>query len=266
MPELAKDLWSLVLNQREVDPAELADAVEDQVRRGDLDFRSRLLIRDSLDALEERWGKDRLGKWLTGSPAAERLTAIRQEELGKPGFPFLRKQLVNPSQAEAMREFLREVGLRLQRPVKLSIGGSGALILKGYLDRRTQDLDVVDEVPEEIRTLGDRLNLLEQLYHVRLSHFQSHYLPAGWSERTHSLDPFGQLQASVVDVYDVFLSKLFSIREKDLNDLRTLTPQLDRETLARRLRDTTGPMLSEAGLRQRAEQNWHTLFGGALPT
>src|SRR5439155_12483232 len=109
--------------------------------------------------------------------------------------------------------------------------------------------DVVDEVPAEIRALGDRLHLLEQLHRVRLTHFQSHYLPAGWSGRTHSLEPFGQLQASVVDVYDVFLSKLFSVREKDLNDLRTLAPQLDRETLARRLRETTEPMLSEAGLR-----------------
>jgi hypothetical protein len=68
----------------------------------------------------------------------------------------------------------------------------------------------------------------------------------------------------LVDVHDVFLSKLFSNRDKDLDDMRLLTPQLDKATLVQRLQATTASLLAEEALRRRAEQNWHILFGAAL--
>src|SRR5262249_15572302 len=151
MPAYAKDLWSLVLDQKFVAPMELAEAVEDQANQGILDFRTRLLIRDSLDALQRHWGQERLAAWLEGCPVGERIRSIWHEELGAPGFPFLREQLMEPTRPETIRAFLRELGLQVHQPVRFPIGGSGALILAGYLSRRTQDLDVVDEVPREIR-------------------------------------------------------------------------------------------------------------------
>ena len=87
-----------------------------------------------------------------------------------------------------------------------------------------------------------------------------------WQDRLHYFDTFGELTVYLVDACDVFLSKLFSIRTKDLDDLRALTRHLDKETLARRLRDTCGSMLVAESLRQRAEQNWYILYGEALPT
>jgi hypothetical protein len=103
-------------------------------------------------------------------------------------------------------------------------------------------------------------------YRLRLAHFQSHYLPSGWDQRVHSLGTFGRLQVFLVDVYDVFLSKLFSRREKDRDDLRVLAPQLDKEILTRRLRETAAPLSSDPNLRPSAEQNWYILFGEPLPS
>ena len=102
-------------------------------------------------------------------------------------------------------------------------------------------------------------------YGLKLTHFQSHYLPQGWQQRLHSQEPFGQPQVSLVDAYDVFLSKLFSARIKDRDDLRMLAPQLDKATIMCRLRDTTHDLLVAPGLHEKAEQNWYILYGESLP-
>jgi hypothetical protein len=71
---------------------------------------------------------------------------------------------------------------------------------------------------------------------------------------------------SLVDAYDVFLGKLFSARMKDRDDLRMLAPQLDKETIMRRWRDTTQDLLAAPGLREQAEQNWYIIYGESLPS
>src|SRR5262249_40351567 len=109
------------------------------------------------------------------------------------------------------------------------------------------------------------LDELSERFDLHLGHFQSHYLPMGWEQRVHS-EAFDQLLVFLVDVYDVFLSKLFSIRTRDRDDLRMLAPQLDKETLIRRLKETTTSMLAEASLRQRAADNWYILYGEPLPS
>jgi hypothetical protein len=172
---------------------------------------------------------------------------------------------MQPTDPETVRSLLRDVGTRLHRPVRLQVGGSIALILPGYLSRSTEDIDIVDEVPAELRAEPALLDALPGRYGLRLTHFQSHFLPAGWETRLHSLEPFGRLQVFLVDVSDVFLSKLFSKRTKDLDDLRLLYPQLQRDTLVRRLHDTTAALRAEPDLRQAAERNWYVLTGEPLP-
>jgi hypothetical protein len=81
----------------------------------------------------------------------------------------------------------------------------------------------------------------------------------------HAQEPFGQLQVSLIDAYDVFLSKLFSSRLKDRDDLRMLAPQLDKAVIMRRLHDTTDDLLAAPSLREKAEQNWYIIYGEALP-
>ena len=260
------DLWDVVWGKPHVDPRNLADAVERETQRaGALDFRTRLLIRDSTLALERYWGSGRLEAWLSRSPAREAIERIRREPLGEAGFPFLQEVLVEQTDPETVRQFLRELGVRLHRPIRLAIGGSIALILPGYLQRATQDIDVVDEVPAELRGQHALLEELLRRYQLQLTHFQSHFLPSGWETRLHTLEPFGNLHAALVDVHDVFLSKLFSAREKDLDDLRLLLPALDRQTLSRRLQESCTALLAEPGLRRQAEQNWYILTGEALP-
>jgi hypothetical protein len=259
------DIWSLVWGKPEVDPRALADAVERAAYAGGLDFRTRLLIRDATAALAAHWGEDRLRAWLERSPARRRIEAIRQEELGAAGFPSLRGRLMERLEPETIRQYLRELGTQIPRPVRLHIGGAAALILGGYLARSTEDIDIVDEVPAELRAQRALLDRLQGVYGLHLAHFQSHFLPSGWETRLHTLEPFGALQAATVDVYDVFLGKLFSKREKDRDDLRLLLPALERDTLTRRLATTCAGLLGEASLRQNAEHNWYILTGQPLP-
>jgi hypothetical protein len=267
MPQLAKGLWSLVWGMPQIDPNDLARAVEEQALEGGLDYRTRLLIRDSAVALKAYWGLQRYNAWLDRSAARDEVEAICEEEFERPGFPSIRDRLMEKTEPDKVHDLFRELGrrLRLRHPLRLAVGGSIALILPGYLARATEDIDVVNELPAEIRSQHALLDELEKRYGLKLAHFQSHYLPSGWDKRLHYLDRFDDLQVSLVDVYDVFLSKLFSIRSKDLDDMRLLRPQLDKETLVQRFRDTCAAMVAAEGLRTRAVDNWYILYGEPLP-
>jgi Nucleotidyltransferase of unknown function (DUF6036) len=264
MPVQSKDLWSLARNRQCVDPQELAAAIEDQIARGDLDFRSRLLIRDSMDALDQYWGKERLTAWLATCPVRAEVEAIWDDDLGEVGFSFLARHVMEPTRPGKIKQFFRSLGEHLHRPVHMVVGGAVALILSGHLLRRTEGVDVVDYVPAEFRqnkALGDELANRYRLY---LAHFQSQYLPQDWEQRVHPLEPFEQLQVAIVDPYDIFLSKLYSSRNKDKDDLRFLAWELEKDTLARRLQDFPRPWRVEAALQ--AINNWYILYGEALPS
>ena len=260
------DLWSLALDRRYVDPEELAEAIQAEAGQEQLDFRTRVLIRDGIHALTANWEKNRLNSWLSNCPNRQRIEAILREDLGRPGFPSLRTRVVELTKPEVIERYFRDLSSHLRQPLRVVVGGSVALILTNYLSRRTEDIDIVDEVPAEIRNQHLVLEQLKKMHKLHLGHFQSHYLPSGWELRIHSHDSFGPLQVFLVDVYDVFLSKLFSIREKDKGDLLEIAPQLDKETLIRRFRDTTASTLASPNLRERATKNWYVLFGEDLPT
>lgn len=259
------DLWTLTHGRPQVDPDRLAAAVERQALGTDLDFRTRLLIRDSVDALARFWGPDRMRAWLAASPAAMRIEAVRREQFDSPGFPSLAARLMPATDPKVVLQFLRELGSHIQRPTRIDVGGSAALIIAGRLHRQTEDVDVVNEVPSELRTQYALMDDLSERYGLHLAHFQSHYLPRGWESRVQPLGQFGRLDVYTLDPYDIFLSKLFSVREKDRDDLRALAPQLDRSHLVTRLRADTAALSGEQRLRQAAATNWHILFGEVLP-
>jgi len=266
MPVEAHDLWSLVKGRPQIDPDDLAAAIAEQAGQGSLDYRTRLLIRDSIVALRRFWGDDRLSQWLTASTVKSRIESICREEFEKTGFPSIESRLMEKTDPDDIRSYLTELGQQVHQTVRLNVGGSAALMLTGLLSRRTDDIDVVNEVPEEIRTLHRLLEQLQKRYGLHLAHFQSHFLPQGWEKRLHSVGPLGRLHVYLVDAYDVFLSKLFSPRIKDRDDLRILAPQLDKEKLVRRLEDTTAAFRAEAHLLKRAQDNWEILYGEPLPT
>jgi len=266
MPTVATDLWGITRGKPYIEATRLASAIEEQVRSGDLDYRTRLLIRDGVDALRSFWGEDRVRSWLEGSSVREQIEAICREEFDKVGFPSLGRRLVQPTEPETIHKFLRDIGRHLRRPVRVYVGGSTVMILGGYIRRPTDDVDVVDEVPAEIRNDHKFMEELERVHGLRLAHFQRHYLPMGWEHRVHSAEPYENLEVYLLDIHDVFLSKLFSIRTKDKADLQVLFPLLSKETLADRLRNTCQSMLAAPGLRKRAEDNWYVLTGESLPS
>src|SRR5262245_30460424 len=206
------DVWGLVWGRPEVDPNALARAIEAELRREGQDFRTRLLIRDSLDVLERYWGEDRWSDWLSRSEVRERIEVIRGEDLGKPGFHLSEEQLMPATKPETVKEYLRELGVHLSEPARLPIGGAIALILSGEISRSTTHIAVVDEVPEAIRSQRTLLRRLKKEYRLELTHFASRDLPAGWQGRLHSLGTFGRLTVDLVDPIDTFVSKLFSNR------------------------------------------------------
>lgn len=248
-----------------IDPAALAAALQRQVLQPNPDFRTRLLIRDSLAALLDFWGEQTFQQWLDSTPEKDQLIAARRCDLGPAGFTTLRGRLMPTTQPQNVLEFLRELGTRLPRPARIAVGGSIALIVSGQLQRGTEDIAVVDEVPVEIRNNHQLLDELATRFGIRMTHFQSHYLPSGWESRLHSLGRFGQLDVDLVDTYDIFVGKLFSARTKDQDDLRMLARQLDKSQIAQRLGDSGARLVSEASLKSHATRNWYVLYGEPLP-
>ena len=114
MPVQTKDLWSLALDHLQVDPDDLVAAVEDQVRRGDLDYRSRLLIHDSLEALQRYWGAERLRSWLLQCPYREQIQAIWSAHYDEVGCPSLQRRVMETTRAEQVKQFFRELAQHVQ--------------------------------------------------------------------------------------------------------------------------------------------------------
>jgi hypothetical protein len=259
------DLWSLVLDHSQIDPDDLAIAVEREVEKGSLDFRTRLLIRDSVESLRRFWGAPRTSAWLREAQVGSTIETIANGDLGPPGFTLLSSRIMSATRSDTIIAFLRELGLSLAQPEKMVIGGAASLILTTPLSRRTEDIDVVNELPAQVQSRHDLLDRLAQRYGIRLTHFQSHYLPNSWELRIQTLGRFGQLDVWLVDRHDTWLGKLFSSREKDRDDLRLVAPVLDETILRQRLSDACAPFLAQPDLLRNASDNWYIVFGEPLP-
>src|SRR6266487_2020895 len=118
------DLWSLALDQSQIDPDDLAAAIEREAQKGQLDFRTRLLIRDSLASLQQFWGAARTAKWLREARAGDTIQAIANGDLGAPGFSLLSRRIMPATRSDTIIAFLRELGLSLAQPEKMVIGGA----------------------------------------------------------------------------------------------------------------------------------------------
>lgn len=265
VPKLGSSLWELTIDEPEIDVDSLAGAIRQQLDERELDYRTRLLIRRGAEALQSVWGRERFERWRRELVACERLDAILRERFDEEGFPSLAKRVVVTTKPEAIEQYLRELGTLVTQPTKLVIGGSIAAIMPGLLGRRTEDIDVPDEVPEGIRGLAAKLDDLADRYGLKLTHFQSHYLPEGWQERLHWLNEFGNLSVYLIDPYDLFVGKLFSRREKDRDDLRVLSRSLDKGRIRQRAREAQ-PLWADSDLKEAAEQNWYILYGELFAT
>src|SRR5438105_13826439 len=90
------DPWELVWGQPYIDSEALAAAIEADLRKPTRpDFRTRLLVRDAADAIRSFWGSTRFARWLRKSPVGGTIKEIIKEDLGAPGFPTIRRRLVD---------------------------------------------------------------------------------------------------------------------------------------------------------------------------
>jgi len=151
LPQPQADLWSTVRRTPQIDPNDLLAAIESEVQQKSLDFRTRLLIRDSFRALGHHWGRGTLISRLSAE-AMQTIGNILEQDLGEPGFPTLEKRIMKHTDEQTVLQFLRDLGDRVTGRSHLYIGGSGALILAGALSRHTDDLNAVDEIPSVLRS------------------------------------------------------------------------------------------------------------------
>ena len=120
----SRDLWSLVRGSGpQIDPHDLAEAVVQQAAEEPLDYRTRLLIRDSVDALKGHWGDQRVQRWLTECPSHDKIETICHEGFDEVGFPSIRKRLMDKTDPESIRQYFQKLGMMLRQTVQIAVGG-----------------------------------------------------------------------------------------------------------------------------------------------
>lgn len=243
------DVWYLLHRSGPIEVNELFDAILVSAREPHADYRTRWLLQEALHLLEEQLGVEQVDRRLQPHLGTNRLADLRAERFDRVGFPSLRQRIMDGHFRERLLRCLEQLGRELRRPASVIIGGSSALLLSDLIHRTTEDIDVVDELPEAVRAEHDLLDRLATRYGVRLAHFQSHYLPDGWNARTRSFRTIGKLTIRLVDPLDILAGKLFSRREKDFDDLLVAwdrLPDSDKNRLRDRIAHTTRNLRSGA--------------------
>jgi hypothetical protein len=266
-PALA--LWDL-LDRPTIDPATLARAIETVIVDPNLDWRTLQLVKEGWEALEESIEPGLLNDYLLDRTSIEIAKAIRARiddawnSHCDVKFPSLKERLMPHLSPITIRQFLRELGSAIAHPARITMGGAASLVLRGLLSRATEDVDVVDEVPAVIRDEREILQELSVRYGLRMTHFQSHYLPRDWESRTVDFGTFGKIQVRLVDALDIVAGKVFSARPKDLDDFRMLSLTLNKEELRQRVLKGSTSLTSSDQNRRQAMTNWYIVYGEDL--
>jgi hypothetical protein len=218
------------------------------------------LVRDAAQAIKSYWGPRRFAQWLRKSPVAHTISAILKENLGEAGYPSIGRRLVTATEEAPVRQIFSLLGKDVAERVEVNVAGSIPTLLGGFTARPTEDIDLVDEVPAAIRKQRALLNRIKKEYGLAIGHVQSHYLPQNWEARRHFLGDFGGLRVYLVDVYDIFVSKLSSKMQKHKDDLRVLALKLDKVTAKKRLLEYGQAFLSDALISKPILDNWQFIF------
>ncbi len=255
------DPWALVWGQPYIDCATLVAAIESDLERTpNPDFRTRLLVRDCARAIKSFWGPTKYQRWLTGSRVGRQIRAILREHLGKTGFHAIRSRLVASITKDQLEQVFELLGEGIYPRVEVYVAGSIPTLVKGLTYRPTDDIDFVNEVPPEIRSQRKAVSQVRAEFGLTLGHVQSHYLPANWLNRRQFFGDFGGIRVYLVDVYDVFVSKLSSKQKKHKDDLRVMAPKLDKEKAKERLLGDGKYFLENESQRPQIEENWRFIF------
>jgi hypothetical protein len=262
-------LWGL-LARATIDPRALALAIQAVLIEPKLDWRTIQLVKEGWEALEQAVEPALLNEYLLSGKACQITEAMQARMLDDSRghqvvkFPSIKGRLMPHVSSIMVRQFLRELGSTIAPPVTITMGGAASLILRELLSRATEDVGVVDEVPVEVRSQHEILEGLSARYGLHLTHFQSHYLPAGWESRTIDFGAFGGIHVRLVDVVDITAGKVLSARAKDLDDFRLLSLSLDKEELRHRVIQGSSCLISSEQSRQQAIKNWYIVYGEDL--
>lgn len=256
--------WQVVKRGGTIRATDLLRAIADPQTSNSSEHRTGLLVRDAAKALSKLWGEatflNRLA--LLGAPeiVAKRLHEPQDEEVG---FPSLEYRTMEATDRNDVLAMLRELGQYIRQPAKLVIGGSIALIMDSVIIDATEDIDVVNELPAVIRNEHALLQSYVERYGLKLTHFQSHYLPDGWESRLRSLDRFGSIDVFLVERYDILAGKLFSRRSKDLDHVRNALKLLDESSFRDRIQRSTAKFREDDRILEAGRRNWYVLTGEA---
>jgi hypothetical protein len=149
-------LWNL-LARPTIDPASLSRAIETVVVKPILDWRTLQLVKEGWKALEESIEPGLFNDHLlerTSIQIAEEIRARMDDAWNSHSyvkFPSLKERLMPHLSPATIRQFLRELGSGIAHPTTITMRGAASLVLRGLLSRATEDVDVVDEIPAQMR-------------------------------------------------------------------------------------------------------------------
>jgi hypothetical protein len=158
---------------------------------------------------------------------------------------------MSPDLASPWREFLHELDVLLKEPCELHCIGGFAIVAGYGLPRSTNDLDYYALFPRRCtdeleRTAGEGSDLARK-HKVHVHHAAIASLPESYDERLTGLFPgrFRNLRLSILDPYDLVLSKLSRNAERDREDVAYIAKiqHLDRAILEVRYERELKPYL-----------------------
>ena len=137
-----------------------------------------------------------------------------------------------------LNQALAALGERRHSRTEIVLGGAGALILTGDLQRATSDCDVLYSDPDigrlqdDIRAVAHRLGLTSGWLNGSVQSYLD-ILPPDYRSRLRSLPMPGSLHVFVLHRQDVIVMKLFAGRSLDLEDIAALAPTTEELVFAR---------------------------------
>lgn len=258
-------LWRIVTRSSSISPKALLVRLANALRTPDPDPRSIVLMRECFGALGRTLGRNFVAQKIAGHAETavdlRLMQDITSHSIEPNKFPSILPRLIEPISAQNVIECLRDVSTQLRERVSIVVGGSSVLLLKHLIERATENIDVLDELPEELRDQHAVLDDIKARHRLSITHAASHYLPTGWNTRTWSLDKFGPLDVRVVDPIDLLVSKLFSKRAKDFRDVKDCWDLIDHAEFRQRLSQDTHLLRGNSEVLAAAVRNWFVLTG-----
>ncbi|CAN5784851.1 hypothetical protein BH23GEM7_BH23GEM7_28390 [soil metagenome] len=124
---------------------------------------------------------------------------------------------------------LRRLGELVPPGTEILLAGGAALILAGYIERGTDDGDVVHSQPS-LATLSDSIAAVAEERNLSTRWLNdgvkawSDVLPADFEARLEEVGTFGDLRVRRLGRLDLLVMKFFALREEDLEDLERMAP------------------------------------------